>query len=253
MSCIRESEQWTKKGQIFWLGFEKELEIKVGEHWIVNFGSMPVNMDTVVTAWVAMVALIVLGFVFTRKLDIIPNKVQVLAESVMDFVEGILKSYMGKEGLKHTPIIASLFLFILFANLEGQLPWRLLPLPGEMASPTNDINTTVALALIVSVYYIGAGIMEKGFGYFKHYLQPMWFLFPFNLLEDFTRPLSLSLRLFGNILAGELIIVILISMLPLLAPIPMMLFELFVAFLQAYIFAVLATNYIAAATSKEHH
>ncbi len=72
-------------------------------------------------------------------------------------------------------------------------------------------------------YYIGAGILEKGLGYFKHYLQPLWFMFPFNLLEDFTRPLSLSLRLFGNILAGELIILILISLVPVLAPVPMML------------------------------
>lgn len=236
-----------------WLEQYKELEIKVGEHWIVNFWQFPVNMDTVLTAWIAMIAIMLLTFVITRKLDIFPDGIQTIAEQFMGFIEGIIKSYMDKEGLKHTPLIASLFLFILFANLEGQLPWRLFPLPGEPASPTNDINTTLGLALVVSVYYIGAGIMEKGFGYFKHYLQPMWFLFPFNLLEDFTRPLSLSLRLFGNILAGELIIVILVSMVPYLAPVPMMLFELFVAFLQAYIFAVLATNYIAAATSKEHH
>ena len=229
------------------------MEIKVGEHWIVNFGQYPVNMDTILTAWIAMIAIMLLTFVITRKLDIFPDSIQTIAEQFMGFIEGIIKSYMDKEGLKHTPLIASLFLFILFANLEGQFPWRLFPLPGEPASPTNDINTTLGLALVVSVYYIGAGIMEKGFGYFKHYLQPMWFLFPFNLLEDFTRPLSLSLRLFGNILAGELIIVILVSMVPYLAPVPMMLFELFVAFLQAYIFAVLATNYIAAATSKEHH
>ncbi len=229
------------------------MEIKVGEHWIVNLGQFSINMDTVLTAWIAMIVLILLAFIVTRKLNIIPNTFQILAEEIMEFIEGIVKSYMGKEGLKHVPLIASLFLFILFANLEGQFPWKLLPLPGEPASPTNDINTTLALALIVSVYYIGAGLLEKGFGYFKHYLQPMWFLFPFNILEDFTRPLSLSLRLFGNILAGELIIVILISLVPIFAPVPMMLFELFVAFLQAYIFAVLATNYIAAATSKEHH
>jgi len=229
------------------------LEIKVGEHWIIDFWNYPVNMDTAVTAWIAMIAIILLAFVITRKLDIIPDGFQVIAEQIMGFIEGIVKGEMGKDGLKHTPLIASLFLFVLFANLEGQLPWRLFPLPGEPASPTNDINTTLGLALVVSVYYIGSGIMQKGFGYFKHYLQPMWFMFPFNLLEDFTRPLSLSLRLFGNILAGELIILILISLVPVLAPVPMMLFELFIAFIQAYIFAVLATSYIAAATSKEHH
>jgi len=229
------------------------LEIHVGEHWIANFGNFSVNMDTAVTAWIAMAVLVILAFLATRKLEIIPRKVQTIAELAIGFIESIVKSYMGKDGLKHVPFIASLFFFIFIANLEGQVPWRLFPLPGEMAAPTNDINTTVALAFVVSIYYIGSGIFEKGFGYFKHYLQPMWFMFPFNLLEDFTRPLSLSLRLFGNILAGELIILILIGLVPILAPIPMMLFELFVAFIQAYIFAVLATNYIAAATSKEHH
>jgi len=229
------------------------LEIHVGEHWIENIAGLPVNMDTAVTAWIAMAIVIILAFVSTRKLSIIPGKVQTFVEMIMEFVESIPKNEMGKEGLKHIPLIASLFFFILVANLEGQFPWRLLPLPGEMASPTNDINTTAGLAILVSFYYIGAGLFEKGFGYFKHYMQPMWFMFPFNLLEDFTRPLSLSLRLFGNILAGELIILILISLVPVMAPVPMMLFELFIAFIQAYIFTVLATSYISAATSKEHH
>jgi len=210
-------------------------------------------MDTMLTAWVAMIFVILLSLIVARKLDIIPNKLQVVGEMILSFPEGILKNEMGDRGLKHLPFIASLFLFILISDLEGQLPWKLLQMPGEMASPTNDINTTLGMALVVSVYYIGAGIFEKGFGYFKHYLQPMWFMLPFNLLEDFTRPLSLSLRLFGNILAGELIILILISLVPLFAPVVMMLFELFIAFIQAYIFTVLATSYIGAATSKEHH
>lgn len=210
-------------------------------------------MDTVLTAWVAMVAVLLLTFLLSRKLDIIPNSLQTFGELIMSFLESICKNEMGNRGLKHVPIIGSLFLFILFSNLEGQLPWKLLQLPGEPASPTNDINTTLGLAIVVSVYYIGAGLLEKGFGYFGHYLQPMWIMFPFNLLEDFTRPLSLSLRLFGNILAGELIILILISLLPVFAPVPMMLFELFIAFIQAYIFSVLAASYISAATSKEHH
>jgi F-type H+-transporting ATPase subunit a len=229
------------------------LEIKVGEHWIENIGGLSVNMDTLITAWIAMAVVIVLAFIITRKLDIVPGSAQAVSEGIMEFIEGIVKGEMGERGMKYVPFIASLFLFIFFANLEGQFPWRLFHFTkGEFASPTNDINTTLGLALTVLVYYIGAGLLEKGFGYFKHYFQPLWFMFPFNLLEDFTRPLSLSLRLFGNILAGELIVLILISLIPILAPVPMMLFELFVAFIQAYIFAVLATSYIGAATSKEH-
>lgn len=228
-------------------------EIKVGEHWIENIGPLQVHMDTLLTAWLAMGFILIFAFVVTRKLEIIPDGPQTFSESIMNFLEGIAKSEMGEKGLKHVPLIASLFLFILFANLEGQLPWRLYHLQtGELASPTNDINTTLGLALVVSLYYIGAGILDKGLGYFKHYTQPMWFMFPFNLLEDFTRPLSLSLRLFGNILAGELIVLILITLIPILAPVPMMLFELFVAFIQAYIFAVLAASYVGAAVAKEH-
>lgn len=230
--------------------------IKVGEHWTETIGPFNVHMDTMLTAWLAMAAVIVFAFVVTRKLEIIPDGLQVFSEGLMGFLESIATDMMGKKGLKHIPLIASLFLFILFANLEGQLPWRLYHLPnGEMASPTNDINTTLALALIVVFYYIAAGISEKGFGYFKHYFQPMWFMFPFNILEDFTRPMSLSLRLFANILTGELIILILLSIAPVwlfFLPIPVMLYELFVAFLQAYVFTTLAASYIGSATADEH-
>lgn len=229
------------------------MHIKVGEHWIGTIGPLQVHMDTLITAWLAMAAVLLFAFVVTRKLEVIPDGFQAFSEMLMNFLEGIARNEMGEKGMKHVPLIASLFLFILFANLEGQLPWRLYHLEsGEFASPTNDINTTLALALVVSVYYIGAGLMTRGLGYFKHYLQPVWFMFPFNVLEDFTRPLSLSLRLFGNILAGELIIMILIMLIPILAPVPVMLFELFVAFIQAYIFAVLAASYVGAATATEH-
>ena len=227
--------------------------LKFGEHWISHLGPLTVHMDTLITAWLAMVLVIIAAFLVTRKLNRLPGKFQAFAEMVMEFIEGITVDQIGKDGHKHVPIIASLFLFILTSNLVGQLPWKLYHLPqGEFASPTNDINLTVALALIVSVYYIGSGIAKKGFGYFKHYFQPIPLMAPLNLLEDFTRPLSLSVRLFANILAGEVIIMVLIGLLPVFLPIPMMLFELFVAFIQAFIFAVLAASYIAVAVSDEH-
>jgi len=228
-------------------------QLKFGEHWVTNLGPLQVHMDTLITSWLAIALVIIASLLITRNLNRIPTKLQTSAEMVMEFIEGIAGDQIGKEGYKHVPIIGSLFLFILTANLVGQLPWRLYHLEqGELASPTNDLNLTVALALIVSVYYFGAGIAKKGLGYFKHYLQPMWFMAPFNLLEDFTRPFSLAIRLFANILAGEIIILVLIGLLPLFLPIPIMLFELFVAFIQAFIFAVLAASYIAVAVSEEH-
>jgi len=211
-------------------------------------------MDTLITAWLAMVIVIVFALIVTRNLNRLPNKLQTFAEMIMGFIENLSTSQMGHDGCKHLPVIGSLFLFILTANLVGQLPWKLYHLSngGEFAAPTNDINTTLALALIVSVYYIGAGIAKKGIGYFKHYFEPFWFMFPFNLLEDITKPVTLSLRLFANILAGEIIVLSFIGMLPVFLPIPMMLFEIFVAFIQSFIFAILSATYIGMAISEEH-
>ena len=243
------------------------MKINVGDHWKaylpVDLGHFSgVHLDTLITAWIAMGTAIILALIVTRNLNRVPGKIQLIAEKLMIFIDDISVSQMGKEGIKHTPLVGSLFLFILFGNLLGQVPLRLIHLPGgELCSPTNDLNTTVALALLVLVYYISSGIRKKGFKFFRHYFQPFWFLAPLNFLEDFTRPVSLSVRLFGNILAGEVIIGVLIAFLflfPLLIPLTegliicLVMFELFVAVIQAFIFAVLSASYIAAATSNDH-
>lgn len=228
-------------------------ELEIGKHWITYLGPLKVHMDTLITAWTAMIILMLFSLAVTRKLNRIPDKLQSFAEMIMEFLEGISVEQIGKDGYKHVPLIASLFLFILVSNLLGQFPWKIFGSGVDFASPTNDLNVTVALALIVSVYYFGAGISKKGIKYFGHYLQPFWFLLPINILEDFTRPLTLALRLFGNILAGEVIVLIALSFVPLLAPIPVMLFELFVAFLQAFIFTILSASYIGAVLAEHEH
>ncbi|XP_059285843.1 ATP synthase subunit a, chloroplastic-like [Lycium ferocissimum] len=114
------------------------------------------------------------------------------------------------------------------------LPWKIIQLPqGELAAPTNDINTTVALALLTSVAYFYAGLSKKGLGYFSKYIQPTPILLLISILEDFTKPLSLSFRLFGNILADGLVVVVLVSLVPLVVPIPVMLLGLFTSGIQA--------------------
>ena len=133
------------------------------------------------------------------------------------------------------------------------MPWRVLHLPhGELAAPTNDINTTVALALLTSVAYFYAGVSKRGLSYFEKYIQPTPVLLPINILEDFTKPLSLSFRLFGNILADELVVAVLISLVPLVVPIPMMLLGLFTSAIQALIFATLAAAYIGESIEQHH-
>ena len=124
-------------------------------------------------------------------------------------------------------------------------PWKVLELPnGELGAPTNDINTTVALALLVSVAYFYAGLKKKGLEYFGKYVEPTPILLPINVLEDFTKPLSLSFRLFGNILADELVVAVLVSLVPLVIPIPLIFLGLFTSAIQALIFATLAGAYI---------
>jgi len=127
---------------------------------------------------------------------------------------------------------------------------KLIHLPeGELAAPTSDINTTVALALLTSLAYFYAGFSKKGLGYFGNYVQPVVFMLPFKIIEDFTKPLSLSFRLFGNILADELVVGVLV---PLFVPLPVMALGLFTSAIQALIFATLAAAYIGEAL-EDHH
>jgi len=228
------------------------MDITIGEHWIGHICGMQVHMDTLVTMWITMGLLILAAFIMTRKLSVIPGKAQTVAETIMGYFVG-LTGNLGEDGKKHVPLLASLFLFILSANLIGQLPWRLYHIKsgGEFASPTNDLNMTAAMAILVLIYYIGAGVLKKGPKYFLHYFRPLPILAPLNMLEDVIRPFSLALRLFGNILAGEVMILVFVSFFAYFLPLPFMLFEVFVAFIQALVFTLLTTAYLTLSL-KEH-
>ena len=223
-------------------------------HWIASIGNYSFNMDTLVTMWAAMAFLIVLAFIATRKLALVPSKVQAFSESLMGFFWGLTDSMIGHEGRKHIPIVASLFLFIVTANLMGQLPLSLFHLKhGELASPTNDINMTAAMAVIVLIYYVLAGFKKKKLKFLIHDFSFVGIiLFLVEILEMITRPLTLALRLFGNILAGEILISALLGMCAYLLPLPIMFFELLVACVQALVFTMLTVVYISSAISEEH-
>lgn len=168
-------------------------------------------------------------------------------EYALEFIRDLAKNQIGeKEYRPWVPFVGTLFLFIFVANWSGALvPWKLFELPAsELAAPTNDINTTVALALLTSLAYFYAGISKKGLGYFARYVEPTPILLPINILEDFTKPLSLSFRLFGNILADELVVAVLVLLVPLFVPLPVMVLGLFTSAIQALIFATLAAAYI---------
>ena len=225
------------------------------EHWVVQIANIKVNMDTLITMWAAMLFLIVFAFISTRHLSIIPSKLQAFCESVLGYFWNLTDSMIGKdEGRKHIPLIASLFLFIVTANLMGQLPLRLIEIRnGELASPTNDINLTAAMAVIVLIYYVSAGIKKKKFKFFLHSFNPIDIIVFFvEILEMITRPLTLALRLFGNIMAGEIFVGAILGICAYLLPLPVMFFEVLVAFIQALVFTMLTTVYISSAVKEGH-
>lgn len=199
--------------------------------------------------------MLALPIVATRNLQTIPTTSQNFIEYVLEFIRDLTRTQMGEEEYRPwVPFIGTMFLFIFVSNWSGALfPWRIIQLPhGELAAPTNDINTTVALALLTSVAYFYAGLHKRGLSYFGKYIQPTPVLLPINILEDFTKPLSLSFRLFGNILADELVVAVLVSLVPLIVPVPMMLLGLFTSAIQALIFATLAAAYIGESMEGHH-
>ena len=222
-------------------------------HWVEYIGNSAVNMDTVLTMWVAMAVILVFAFVATRKLSVIPSKIQAFCESVMGFFWDQVDQMIGEEGRKHVPLAASLFLFIVVANLMGQIPMRLIHLKaGELASPTNDINMTAALAIIVLLYYLIVGIKKKGVHFFYHGLSfPGIVMFLIDLLDMITRPFSLALRLLCNIFVGEVLVGVMLGIFAYFLPLPIMFFEVFVAFVQALVFMMLTIAYVSMAVNEE--
>jgi F-type H+-transporting ATPase subunit a len=225
-------------------------EVEVGKHFYWNIAGFLVHGQVLVVLWFVFFILLILSLLGTKNTQRIPHGFQNFMESALDFVVDITKNQLGESFYKEwIPYIATLFFFIFGCNWAGAvIPWKLIILPeGEFAAPTNDINTTVALALLTSFAYFYAGLSKKGLGYFKHYIEPLPLLLPIKILEDFTKPLSLSFRLFGNVLADELTVSVLTSLVPLVIPLPIMLLGIFAGSVQALIFSTLAAAYIAEA------
>nr|YP_009478184.1 ATP synthase CF0 A chain [Adiantum shastense]AVP32693.1 ATP synthase CF0 A chain [Adiantum shastense] len=229
--------------------------VEVGQHLYWQIGNFQVHAQVLITSWVVVAILVALPAVTTGNLQSIPTGTQNFIEYVLEFIRDLTRTQMGEEEYRPwVPFIGTMFLFIFVSNWSGALlPWRVIQLPhGELAAPTNDINTTVALALLTSVAYFYAGLHKRGFSYFGKYIQPTPILLPINILEDFTKPLSLSFRLFGNILADELVVAVLVSLVPLIVPVPMMPLGSFTSAIQALISATLAAAYIGESMEGHH-
>jgi F-type H+-transporting ATPase subunit a len=230
-------------------------EVSVGQHFYWNIGEYQVHGQVLMTSWFVLGLIFALSFLGNRDLKQIPEGLQNFTELITEFIRDLAKTQIGEHDyLSWVPFLGTIFLFIFVSNWSGALiPWKIIEIPnGELAAPTNDINTTVALALLTSISYFYAGFNKKGLGYFKRYISPAAFLLPINVLEDLTKPLSLSFRLFGNILADELVVGVLVALVPLVVPIPLMLLGLFTSGIQALVFSTLAGAYIGESL-EDHH
>jgi F-type H+-transporting ATPase subunit a len=223
-------------------------KIEVGSHFYVNFpNNFHLHGETVLVSGIVVTVLILFLVLGTSDLKKIPNGLQNVLEILYEFVKSIALTQMGPSYYSQfLPFVATIFLFVLGSNLAGALiPWKVLEIPsGELAAPTNDINTTACLAILTSLAYFFAGFKIKGLGYFLRYIKPAPFFLPINIVEDFTKPLSLNFRLFGNVVADELTVTVICSLVPLIIPLPIMMLGLFASSLQALIFATLAAAYI---------
>ena len=168
--------------------------------------------NSVLAMMIAVGLTLVFFFLSTVRATVIPGRLQVMAEGIFGLIDDLTESIIGHDGRQFFPYVFTLFLFILVANLLALIPTG--HHPEYMPPPASDVNLTYALALLVIVWMHIAGVRKNGFrGYYRHLVQPYWFMLPINIVEEIAKPLTLALRLFGNIFSG-VIMVSLIALFP---------------------------------------
>lgn len=209
---------------------------------LVDIGPVALT-ETVVTTWFLMAALAIACWLATRRMSVVPGSLQAVIETLVGAIEEQIQGIVNRDPSEFLPLLGTLFIFLVLANLAGVLP--------GVHAPTASIETPAALAAIIffSVHVFGVR-MHGTLGYLKGYLKPNPLLLPLNILSEFTRTFSLMMRLFGNIMSDELVIAIVVALAGLLVPIPFMAFEILVGLVQAYIFSVLAAVYIGGAVGS---
>ena len=197
----------------------------------------------VVTTWVIMGVLVIVCWLITRRLTTLPDTRQALLEGLVTAITSQIEGVICREAKPFLPLLGTLFIFLIVANLSGVLP--------GVEAPTSKIETPAALALIVffSVHYFG--IRSRGLrGYLASFAEPKLIMLPLNILSEVTRTISLMVRLFGNVMSGEFIMGLVVALAGLFVPIPLMALEILVGVVQAYIFTILAAVFIGAAVGS---
>jgi F-type H+-transporting ATPase subunit a len=235
-------------------------EISVGLHPMLSLFGLHIDYDIALSTLVAMAIFLFLMFRMMAKVtDGVPGKLQVLWEMIQDIVSGLAVSVMGERGKKFVPLGVTLFLFILICNWIGLLPTAMHPgSSGDiLPAPTSDVNLPLAMAALVIVWVHVESFRARGVGgYFRHYKQPMLALLPINIIEEITKPVTMTFRLFGNLFSGVIMISVITTLLPIYAvPVAEIVWkpfdDLFIGAIQAYIFMLLAIMYFGMATSHD--
>lgn len=201
---------------------------------------------TIAYTWGVMLLLVLVSWLVTRRLadaDQARSRWQNMLEVIVQAIRGQIREICPEGGDTYLPFVGTLFLYIAVSNVLEIVPgWH---------APTGSLSTTAALAISVGVAVPVFGIERQGLvEYLRHYLKPTFIMLPFHLMSETTRNLALAVRLFGNIMSGTMIVGILLAIAPLFAPVLMQLLGLLVGLIQAYIFAILAMVYIAAAVQR---
>jgi F-type H+-transporting ATPase subunit a len=209
---------------------------------VFHLGPVPIT-GPVISTWIIMAVLTLASMVLTRRLSMRPGKVQAAAELVTDAIQSQIRDVIRADPAPYLALIGTILLFILVANWSGVLP--------GVEPPTAHLETDAALALIVFCATVYHGVRSNGvLGYLRTFAEPSWAMIPLNLVEQVSRTLSLTVRLFGNVMSGVFVIGIILSLAGLLVPIPLMALDLLTGAVQAYIFAILACVFIGAAVSE---
>lgn len=198
--------------------------------------------------WIAMALLFAVGFIVRGRLTLVPGKLQNVCETVIDGLEQFTINTIGEEGRRFVSLLCTIFLFILTMNIMGLVP--------GFDAPTANLNTTAALAIFVFLFYNAIGIGRWGFGYIRHFMGPkaalVPLMLPIELVSHLARPVSLTLRLFGNIRGEELVLVVFFLLAPIISTFPVYFLFLLAKTLQAFIFFMLTMIYLKGALEHAH-
>ncbi len=234
-------------------------QIHVGEHPVVHLLGLTIDTDIVTSTLLAMAIFLFLGFRMRAKItDGVPGKLQLFWEILVEQVTDLATSAIGPKGRRFVPVGITMFLFILISNWIGFIPSAMQPgISGEiLPAPTSDVNLPLAMALLVIVWVHIESFKARGFrGYFRHYAQPYAALAPINVVEEITKPITMTFRLFGNLFSGGLMIAVMTTLLPIyVVPFGEIIwkpFDLGIGAIQAFIFMLLTILYFGMAMSHD--